>query len=509
MLETLLCVPNLGEGVPHGGYASRSELFFAFVTGALGARVAETVIIDACLDEARAGCAIFEHCQENGGRAYVERQIERAKIQVREARSEKMTDLGNARALVRLHGSDLRYVHAWSSWLAWDGGHWRRDDDEAVVRRAKATVEEIFVEAARVSDEALRTSLRKHAIASQNAQRLAAMVKLAESEPEVVLPVKKLNADPYLLGVENGIVDLRTGRFRPAQREDYVTQRAGVAFDPSVGCPEWYAFLKKIFSGDDYLIAYLQRATGYILTGLTVEEILFVLWGEGANGKSTFRETLFALLGDYAVGSDASLLITNKHTGGATPDLARLYGRRLVTINETSPNDFLNESRMKFITSHDVITARHLYENFFDFAPTHKAFLTTNHKPIVRGTDHGIWRRLHLVPFLVKIEEKERDKHFREKKLAPELSGILNWERSPAARLTSGTDSILRNRSPTPRKITAATWTLSASGSRSGASATPARKCRRQRCISTTSGGPRRTYIARARGARLRMSIAS
>jgi putative DNA primase/helicase len=427
MLETLLCVPNLGEGVPHGGYASRSELFFAFVTGALGARVAETVIIDACLDEARAGCAIFEHCQENGGRAYVERQIERAKIQVREARSEMMTDLGNARALVRLHGSDLRYVHAWSSWLAWDGGHWQRDDNEAVVRKAKATVEEIFVEAARVSDEALRTSLRKHAIASQNAQRLAAMVKLAESEMETVLAVEKIDADPLLLGVRNGVVDLRTGQFRPTQREDYVTKRAGVAFDPSIGCPRWIAFLDKIFAKDHALIEYIQRATGYVLTGLTDEEVLFVLWGDGDNGKSTFRETIFALLGDYAVGADASMLITTKNVGGATPDLARLYGRRLLTVNETQQSDFLNEARVKFITSHDVITARNLYEAPFDFTPTHKTFLTTNYKPIVKGTDVGIWRRLHLVPFLTTIAPDDRDPRFRQKMLMPELSGILNW----------------------------------------------------------------------------------
>src|SRR5262249_60539630 len=144
-------------------------LLFAFVTGAIGARVEEETIAAVSLDEARAGMAIFEHCRENGGRAYVERQIERAKIQVRETRSEMMTDLGNARALVRLHGSDLRYVHTWSSWLVWNDGHWRRDDDAAVVRKAKATVEEIFVEAASINDEALRSNLRKHALASQAA----------------------------------------------------------------------------------------------------------------------------------------------------------------------------------------------------------------------------------------------------------------------------------------------------------------------------------------------------
>jgi putative DNA primase/helicase len=190
----------------------------------------------------------------------------------------------------------------------------------------------LIVAAARVSDEALRTTLRKHAIASQNAQRLTAMVRLAQSEEEVVLAVEKIDADPYLLGVKNGIVDLRTGKFRSATRDDCVTKRAGVAFDPAARCPNWIAFLDKIFAKDHALIEYIQRATGYVLTGLTDEEVMFVLWGEGDNGKSTFRETIFALLGDYAVGADASMLITTKNVGGATPDLARLHGR---TINET------------------------------------------------------------------------------------------------------------------------------------------------------------------------------
>jgi putative DNA primase/helicase len=223
------------------------------------------------------------------------------------------------------------------------------------------------------------------------------------------------------------VIDLRELRFRPVRRDDYVTKRAGAAFDARAECPNWIAFMKKIFPDDDALIKYVQRAAGYILTGLTDEEVMFVLWGIGANGKSTFRETMFALLGDYAVASDASMLITSKSAGGATPDLARLYGRRLVTINETAKNDFLNEARVKFITGHDVITARRLYEDPFDFTPTHKTFLTTNHKPIVRGTDEGIWRRLHLVPFLTTIPKEERDPLFRQKMLMPELSGILNW----------------------------------------------------------------------------------
>jgi putative DNA primase/helicase len=425
MLMALLCVPDAGKGKPHGGYASRNEFAFAFITSALRHKVKDEAIIAACLDTAHSGCAIFNHCAEDGGRSYVERQIEQAKAKVGELKAD-MTDLGNARRLVRLCGEDIRYVHAWSSWLVWQDNHWRRDDDEAITRIAKATVEQMHVDAMSTSDEAMRTMLRKHAIKSQSANAIAAMVKLARSELEVILPVKKLDADPYLLGVENGAVDLRTLRFRPVRRDDYVTKRAGTVFDARSECPNWIAFMNKIFP-DDALIKYVQRVTGYTLTGLTSEEVMFVLWGLGKNGKSTFREIIYALLGDYAVGSDASLLISRKNAEGATPDLARLHGRRLVTVNETAKNDFLNEARVKFITGHDVITARRLYEDPFDFTPTHKTFLTTNHKPIVRGTDEGIWRRLHLIPFLITIPENERDPLFRQNKLMPELSGILNW----------------------------------------------------------------------------------
>jgi putative DNA primase/helicase len=339
---------------------------------------------------------------------------------------ELATDLGNARRLVRLHGERIRYVHAWKSWLVWEDGHWQRDKDASIERMAKATVEDMHAEASRVNDEAKRTELRKHALKSQNAQRFAAMVQLAESEIEVVLAAEKLDADPYLLGVQNGVVDLRTGKFRAATRDDLVTKRAGVAFKEGATCPSWKALLDKIFLGDAELIAYFQRIIGYGLTGLTVEEVLFMLWGAGANGKSTVRETIVAMMGDYAAGSDASLLITNKQ-GGATPDLARLHGKRLVTINETEQKDKLNEARMKYITGHDVITARNLFEGFFDFHPTHKTWMATNHKPIVRSTDLGTWRRIHLLPFLYVFPEAERDKHYRAKVLMPELPGILNW----------------------------------------------------------------------------------
>ena len=162
--------------------------------------------------------------------------------------------------------------------------------------------------------------------------------------------------------MQNGVVELKTGKFRPARREDLITKRANVIFDPNAQCPNWLKFLDTVTGGDASFQSYIQRVVGYTLTGSVREEVMFVLYGTGNNGKSTFRETVHSLLGDYALATDAGLLIERKTPGGATPELARLKGRRLVSINETSENDHLNEARVKFITSQDKITARNLYQ---------------------------------------------------------------------------------------------------------------------------------------------------
>jgi putative DNA primase/helicase len=337
----------------------------------------------------------------------------------------RATDIGNARRLVERHGQDLRYVHAWKKWVIWRGDHWSVDECGTIDELAKETVESIHADAQQETDDARRTHLRKHALKSAAADRLQALVRVARTEGSVVALPKEFDADPWLLGVTNGVIELKTQSFREARREDFVTKRARVNFDRSAQCPRWIEFLNAIMGGDQELIGYLQRVVGYILTGSTREEVLWLLYGTGANGKSTFREVLHTLLGDYALASDASLLVSQDRAGTATPEVARLQGRRLIAINETAENAHLNEARVKFITSNDMISARYLHENPFDFIPTHKALLTTNHKPVVKGTDAAIWRRVHLLPFTKKIENPQKD--FREKVLIPELSGILNW----------------------------------------------------------------------------------
>ena len=337
------------------------------------------------------------------------------------------TDLGNARRLVNQHGANIRFIPEWKKWVKWNDYHWEIDDDGAVIRLAKETVEAMYSEAVSLANEKERDALLKHAIRSQAEARLTAMVSLAASEATVVLAARKLDADPWLLGLRNGVIELKTGEFRQARREDLITKRAHVTFDPMAECPNWLRFLDTITDGNIDLQSYMQRAVGYTLTGSVREEVMFVLHGTGSNGKSTFRETLHAIFGDYAHAADASLLTERKIAGGATEEIARLKGRRLVAVNETAENDHLNEARIKFITSQDTITARNLYGHLFDFFPSHKTFLTTNHKPIVRGTDEGIWRRVQLIPFTVTIDKNAVEKDYRERRLTPELSGILNW----------------------------------------------------------------------------------
>jgi putative DNA primase/helicase len=339
------------------------------------------------------------------------------------------TDLGNARRLVRRHGHNIRFIPEWGKWIIWNENEsrWEIDDDGAAMRLAKETVEAIYAEALNLANEADRTERRRHALRSQAEARLKAMVNLAETEAAVVISASQLDCDPWLLGVNNGVINLKDRNFRSARRDDLIMKRADVLFDGEAECPEWSKFLATVTGDDADLQSYLQRVVGYGLTGSVREEVMFVLYGTGSNGKSTFRETVHSLLGGYALVADAGLLIERKTAGGASPELARLKGRRLVSINETSENDHLNEARVKFITSSDRITARNLYQQFFDFDPSHKTFLTTNHKPIIRGTDDGIWRRIHLLPFIISIPTEKVEKDFRERRLIPELSGILNW----------------------------------------------------------------------------------
>jgi putative DNA primase/helicase len=335
-----------------------------------------------------------------------------------------LTDLGNAERLVAQHGHDLRYAPS-LGWLAWDGRRYRRDMDGEVVRRMKLTVRAIYQEAAGVENDKQRDKLVSHARRSEQETRLRAAISLAESEQRVVVDVEDLDADPFLLNVGNGVLDLEDGSLRPHERGHLITRITPVSYKPHADAPRWDAFLEQVFSADADLIAFVQRAVGYSLTGSTREQVLFMPHGGGANGKSTFLETIRSLFGEYAQQAPSDLFLEQR-TGGPRSDIARLRGARFVSAVETGDGRRLAESLVKQLTGGDRIAARFLYRNEFEFDPTHKLWLATNHLPEVRGTDEAIWRRIKLIPFTRTIPEHERDPDLLAK-LREELAGILAW----------------------------------------------------------------------------------
>ncbi len=337
-----------------------------------------------------------------------------------------LTDTGNAMRLVAAHGDDLRYCHPWARWFAWDGRRWPEDLSGEIQRRAQETVRGIYTEAQNAATEATRKDLASHAMKCESESKRNAMVSLARSEPGIPVLPEEFDRDPWLLNCENGTLDLRTGKLRPHGRDDLITALAPVEYDPQADAPTWRAFLNHVMDGNAALIEFLGRAVGYSLTGDTTERIVFLLYGTGANGKTVFLESIRAMLGpEYSRRTPTETLLARRGTD-IPNDVARLRGARLVSASESDEGRRLAESRIKDLTGGDTITARFMRAEFFEFRPEFKLWLATNHKPTVRGTDEGIWDRIRLIPFTVRIPEPERDKQLLDK-LRDELPGILAW----------------------------------------------------------------------------------
>jgi putative DNA primase/helicase len=336
-----------------------------------------------------------------------------------------LTDVGNAKRLVKQHGTSLRYCYPFSNWLSWDGKRWQLDDTGEAERRAKDTISRVRVEAAYLEDKATRTALWNHAKFSESDARLRAMLSQARSEPGVAVKPEDLDSNLFLLTCNNGTLNLQTGDLRPHRQTDLITKLAPVDYEPQAECPLWEAFLATIMGSKPGLINFLRRAIGYSLTGDTSERAMFIMYGSGANGKSTALETIRALLGDYATRTPAETLLARRDN--AIPnDVAKLKGARFVSASETDEGRRLAEAQIKDLTGGDTISARFMRAEWFDFKPECKLWLSTNHKPVVRGTDRAIWDRLKLVPFDVRIPEEKQDRKLLSK-LKAELPGILAW----------------------------------------------------------------------------------
>jgi len=340
----------------------------------------------------------------------------------------QFTDLGNARRLVARHGKRFRYLCDRRKWLCWDGRRWAEDDRGEIKRAAKETVEAIFEESFAEPDDRRRNDLRKFALRSQSAQRLAGMIELAQSELPMPMRSTEFDRDPWSFNVFNGTLDLKTGTLQKHDPENFISKLAPVEFKPEATCPTWDAFLARIMADSAPLIGFLRRGAGYSLTGDVSEQCYFVNHGGGCNGKSTFLNALRGVCGDgeYAMHTPIETLLAKRDAGGPSNDLARLRGARFVSAVEGDQGQRLAESRVKQLTGGDPVAARYLFAEFFEYVPTFKLWLGVNHKPRIRGTDRATWRRIRLVPFTTTIPENERDPRMLEK-LLTEASGILNW----------------------------------------------------------------------------------
>jgi putative DNA primase/helicase len=347
-----------------------------------------------------------------------------------------LTDIGNGERFASRHGRDFRYCSTWGKWLAWDGKRWTPDDTTRASAAAKQTAVSIYAEAAGATgDFAHPSEIAQHAHRSENARSLNRMLDMARSEPGISVSSSDLDTDPYMLNVVNGTVDLRQGILQPHRQDDLITRLAPVEFIESATAPLWEHFLDQIMDGKPELVDFLQTFLGYCLTGDVSEQVLCFFHGDGANGKSTLVEVMKATLGDYVMAAPPGLLMARRQETHPT-QIASLFGARLALCVEAGEGNRFDEVTLKLLTGGDTLTARRMREDFWQFLPTHKLILCANHRPIIRGIDHAISRRILLVPFDVKFWREEDQEHGPldrradpglKARLLQERSGIFMW----------------------------------------------------------------------------------
>jgi putative DNA primase/helicase len=333
-----------------------------------------------------------------------------------------LSDSGNAEFFAAMFGHHLRFNFRQQRWLVRHDHLWKPDVDGEVQRRAKAAMRQRLRDATAIADDVRRASATKWAMGSESKSRLDALLVLARAEHPIADAGDGYDADPWLLAAPNGVVDLRNGRLRGGRPDDRLTMSAAVPFVSDATCPRFRLFLDEVFNGDSALIEFVHKAIGYSLTGITTEQCLFLAYGTGANGKSTFLQAVMCTLGDYALNTPFSTFELRQRAG-IPNDLAALVNRRFVMASETNDGTLLNEARVKALTGCDPMSARFLHAEFFQFQPVAKFWLSVNHKPVVRDDSHGFWRRLRLIPFMRSFQvNPELTDHLR-----AEAPGILTW----------------------------------------------------------------------------------
>jgi len=346
----------------------------------------------------------------------------------------QMTEFGNAERMLDHYGDGLMYVPEIDGWFMWTGIYWRRAAGVELEHLAKETIRALPDEAKTIESDGERAEFFKFCAISQRAVMVRNMVSLAQSDPRVVVSMTDLDKLTHLLGVGNGVVDLHTGKLLPPDQAYRVTTITAVDYDPAAKCPLFERTVADVFFGDADMIGFFQRLVGYSLLGKPDEDVLAIPYGSGSNGKSTVLGAIRDALGEHAKMASADTFLSSGTAGGnagaAREDVLRLRGARFVYVSEPDEGSELREGLIKSMTGGEPLPARGLYsKTTVEVAPTWVAFMPTNHRPIVKGDDHAIWRRLLPVPFTRNFDqdltvEKDPD---RAEKLAAEARGILAW----------------------------------------------------------------------------------
>lgn len=374
------------------------------------------------------GCKHFNKINSPIALGMEKKQMKQEKPINKEKKSFKNTDLGNAERFFHHQGDFFKFNTTFGKWFIWDGKRWAEDKTQRIIQMGMKEIRNIYKEAYEEEDEEKRKSIADHARRSESKGRLEAMISMAQSFAPIV--PDSMDQNEWLFNCENGVIDLKTGVLHTHDRELMMTKISNVSYDSQADCPTWKAFLNDIFQDEEGnvkqdTIDFLQKAAGYALTGSTREQVLFFFYGVGRNGKSTFMNVIKEILGDYGKQTNAETF-TVKKSDQVRNDIAALKGTRLVSATESEEGARLAESLVKTLTGGEPVQARFLHQEFFEYVPTFKIFFTTNHKPVIRGSDEGIWRRIRLVPFTVRIPDEKLDKDLPEK-LRNEMPGILRW----------------------------------------------------------------------------------
>ena len=338
----------------------------------------------------------------------------------------KCTDSGNAELLIAIFGHQIRYNQTKGNWYIWNGKRWENDQSREIERLVLQTARYRQHLAAELESGNEKIEQTKWALKSESDKGIKAALSRARSDRRVSAKETDFDRDPWLLGCDNGLVDLRAGILREAVPEDMVTLTTGINYDPDIKCDRWIQFLTEVFEESQELIDFIQRLAGYSLVGEITEQVFALLFGSGSNGKSVFLSILRMCLGDYEANTSFATFESKRYGSKIPNDLAALAGKRLVTISEASEDSKWDEGRLKSVTGADPITTRFLNKEFFTFIPQFTLWIAVNHKPQASDSSDAFWRRMLLVPFERTFSKNERDPKLIDT-LRDELPGILAW----------------------------------------------------------------------------------